>query len=113
MSRPDVHSIRLEEDDNFLILASDGVWDVLTSQQAVSYVHRRLLTHGNVQRAAAELVDKVITSMGIENEWSRNRSVAFEATAEHTVVTSLYGGVLSPRKKKTLRDYDVETPSAV
>lgn len=112
VSRPDVHSVRLEEDDNFLILASDGVWDVLTSQQAVSYVHRRLLTHGNVQRAAAELVDKVITSVGVENAWSRSRSVEFEATAEHTVVTSLYGGV-DAEEKRPLREYDIKTPSAV
>lgn len=46
--------------DSFLILASDGLWGVLSNQQAVSFVHRRLLTHRDVQRAAVELIDKVI-----------------------------------------------------
>lgn len=59
VSRPEVHTIQLTEEDNFLILACDGVWDALTCQQAVSYVHRRLLTHRDVQRAAVELLDKV------------------------------------------------------
>lgn len=62
MSTPDVHSLLLTEEDEFLILACDGVWDVLSNQQAVSYVHRRLLTHRDVQRAAIELIDKVLAS---------------------------------------------------
>lgn len=59
ISRPDVHSIQITKADNFLILACDGVWDVLSNQEAVSYVHRRLLIHRDVQRAAVELVNKV------------------------------------------------------
>ena len=59
ISQPEVHSIELTAADNFLILACDGVWDVLSNQEAVSYVHRRLLTHRDVQRAAVELIDKV------------------------------------------------------
>lgn len=60
ISQPEVHSIELTEVDNFLIMACDGVWDVLSNQEAVSYVHRRLLTHRDVQRAAVELIDKVL-----------------------------------------------------
>lgn len=60
ISQPELHSIELTEEDNFLIMACDGVWDVLSNQEAVSYVHRRLLTHRDVQRAAVELIDKVL-----------------------------------------------------
>lgn len=59
ISRPEVHSLELTEADHFLIMACDGVWDVLSNQEAVSFVHRRLLTHRDVQRAAVELIDKV------------------------------------------------------
>ena len=31
-----------DDEDEFLLLASDGLWDVMTSQEAVSYVHKRL-----------------------------------------------------------------------
>lgn len=42
-----------EEKDEFILLASDGLWDVMTSQEVVSYVHRRMekeLESGNVAK---------------------------------------------------------------
>jgi len=39
---PDVQSLRLSAGDEFLILACDGIWDVMTSQQAVDFVRQRL-----------------------------------------------------------------------
>lgn len=33
-----------EETDEFVLLASDGLWDVMSSQEAVSLVHRKLQT---------------------------------------------------------------------
>ena len=37
-AQPEVRTRRLQSGDEFLILASDGVWDVLSSQQAVDVV---------------------------------------------------------------------------
>jgi serine/threonine protein phosphatase PrpC len=31
-----------EQDDEFFLLASDGLWDVMTSQDVISYVHRQM-----------------------------------------------------------------------
>ena len=31
-----------DDKDEFILLASDGLWDVMTSQEVVSYVHKRL-----------------------------------------------------------------------
>jgi len=31
-----------EDKDEFILLASDGLWDVMTSQEVVSYVHKRI-----------------------------------------------------------------------
>ena len=53
--------------DEFIILACDGVWDVLSSQQAVNFVRRRLLVHRDVRRAAQELVNKALALASIDN----------------------------------------------
>ncbi|KUF74014.1 serine/threonine-protein kinase [Phytophthora nicotianae] len=55
---PDVVEHLVNPADQFLLLASDGLFDVLTSQQAVNFVLRKLQTHGDVQLAAQELVLK-------------------------------------------------------
>jgi protein phosphatase 1G len=39
---PDVQAERLVSGDEFLIIACDGIWDVMSSQQAVDFVRSRL-----------------------------------------------------------------------
>lgn len=35
---PEVRHLKLEEGDEFLILACDGIWDVLSNQEVQSYL---------------------------------------------------------------------------
>ncbi|KAF8080523.1 hypothetical protein N665_0936s0002 [Sinapis alba] len=42
ISDPKIHQIILTEDDDILILACDSIWDVLSSQNALSNVTQRL-----------------------------------------------------------------------
>lgn len=42
VATPDIEQFTLEEGDEFLILACDGIWDVLTNQEAVDFVRKRL-----------------------------------------------------------------------
>ena len=39
---PDVMSTRLEEGDSFLVLACDGIWNVMDNQEVVSFIQHRL-----------------------------------------------------------------------
>ena len=38
----EVKRFPLRAEDEFVLLASDGLWDVMSSQEVVSYVHKRL-----------------------------------------------------------------------
>ena len=53
--------------DEFLVLACDGVWDVMTVHQVVWFVRRRLLEHGDVQQAAEELTQKALDLNSVDN----------------------------------------------
>ena len=54
--------------DEFFIIASDGIWDVLTSQQAVNFVRRFLVENaGDVDAAAVALVEKALKSGSVDN----------------------------------------------
>jgi protein phosphatase 2C family protein 2/3 len=62
-----LHEVFDPSTDEFLVLACDGVWDVMTTQQVVSFVRRRLLEHGDPQQAAEELTQKALDLNSIDN----------------------------------------------
>lgn len=56
IAEPDVQRVILTEEDEFLIIGCDGIWDVMASQYAVSLVRRGLRRHDDPQKCARELV---------------------------------------------------------
>ena len=54
---PDVTELRLKEGDEFLIVATDGLWDVVSSQDAVTRA-RRELRAGKHPQAVAEMLTR-------------------------------------------------------
>ena len=65
-ARPEVTRFLLhpEERDEFLVLASDGVWDALGSQAAVDLLRRALARDECAQRAAELLVREAVNRSG-------------------------------------------------
>ncbi|PPD90591.1 hypothetical protein GOBAR_DD12476 [Gossypium barbadense] len=41
-ANPDINAVELCDDDEFLVLACDGIWDCMSSQQLVDYVREQL-----------------------------------------------------------------------
>ncbi|CAN1151055.1 Probable protein phosphatase 2C 13 [Linum perenne] len=56
IAEPEVRQITLADDDEFLIIGCDGIWDVMSSQYAVSLVRRGLRRHNDPELSARELV---------------------------------------------------------
>lgn len=38
ISKPDIEHIKLKQNDKFIVLASDGLWEVMSSAEAVGFV---------------------------------------------------------------------------
>ena len=55
IAEPEFQQTVLTEDDEFLIIGCDGIWDVMTSQQAVTLVRKGLRRHDDPERCAREL----------------------------------------------------------
>ncbi|CAA0821075.1 Probable protein phosphatase 2C 22 [Striga hermonthica] len=58
IAEPELKLITLTKEDEFLIIASDGIWDVFRSQNAVDFARRRLKEHNNVRLCCKEIVDE-------------------------------------------------------
>lgn len=60
-STPDVLIKERDPDDEFVILACDGIWDVMTNQAACDFVRDRLVAKMDVSQVGIELLDKCLT----------------------------------------------------
>ncbi|KAH9625822.1 hypothetical protein KSS87_020476 [Heliosperma pusillum] len=67
IAEPEVRQIILTEEDEFLIIGCDGIWDVMSSQQAVRVVRRGLRRHGDPRQSAKELVREALTLNTFDN----------------------------------------------
>ena len=55
IAKPDMMTMAIEDDHEFIILACDGLWDVFTNQEAVNFVRKMLFEEGNIALVAQEL----------------------------------------------------------
>ncbi|XP_078439072.1 putative protein phosphatase 2C 27 [Wolffia australiana] len=60
IAEPELKMITLGKEDEFLIISSDGLWDVFTSQNAVDFARRRLQEHNDARVCCRELVEEAI-----------------------------------------------------
>ncbi|KAG8643808.1 probable protein phosphatase 2C 60 isoform X2 [Manihot esculenta] len=60
-ANPDINTVELCDDDEFLVLACDGIWDCMSSQQLVDYVREQL---NNVRKVSfQQSVRKFLTDV--------------------------------------------------
>mmetsp|Transcript_38536 Transcript_38536/g.46580 ORF Transcript_38536/g.46580 Transcript_38536/m.46580 type:complete len:351 (-) Transcript_38536:108-1160(-) len=62
-AEPDIITQQRQSSDEFIILACDGVWDVMTNQACVDFVKQRLDAggYGNLSKITEELLDRCLS----------------------------------------------------
>lgn len=59
---PEIRKEKISPDTSFLILACDGIWDCLTSQEAVDFVGELSKKKERVSGIIEEMFDKIIAT---------------------------------------------------
>ncbi|TVU08055.1 hypothetical protein EJB05_41440 [Eragrostis curvula] len=66
-AEPEVMTMDLTEEDEFLIMGCDGIWDVFRSQNAVDFTRRKLQEHNDPAACCKELVDEAMKRKSGDN----------------------------------------------
>lgn len=90
---PEYTQVQLSSDNHFLIIASDGLWDVIDSQEAIDTVKTKLSTRSNLNAIARDLQNEAI-ARGSQD----NITVCVVTFGELTPATPLRNA--SPRRRQ-------------
>ncbi|KAL6985336.1 protein-serine,threonine phosphatase [Sarracenia purpurea var. burkii] len=66
-AEPELMTTRLTEDDEFIIIGCDGIWDVFMSQNAVDFARRRLQEHNDPVICSKDLVEEALKRKSGDN----------------------------------------------
>ncbi|CAI9094440.1 OLC1v1030184C2 [Oldenlandia corymbosa var. corymbosa] len=66
-AEPELMSTRLTEEDEFLIIGCDGIWDVFMSQNAVDFARRKLQEHNDPEMCCKDLVEEALKRRSGDN----------------------------------------------
>ncbi|KAG4132702.1 hypothetical protein ERO13_D08G049800v2 [Gossypium hirsutum] len=67
IAEPEFRQVVLTEDDEFLIIGCDGIWDVMSSQHAVNIVRKGLRRHDDPEQCARDLVMEALRCNTFDN----------------------------------------------
>ncbi|PKI64157.1 protein phosphatase 2C 57 [Punica granatum] len=67
IASPEVYNVALSSDTEFVVLASDGLWDYMNSSEAIDLVRNQLRQHGDVQLATEALAQAALDRRSQDN----------------------------------------------
>ncbi|XP_052200595.1 probable protein phosphatase 2C 27 [Diospyros lotus] len=67
IAEPELKLVTLTKEDEFLIIGSDGMWDVFRSQNAVDFARRKLQEHNDVKLCCKHIVEEAVKREATDN----------------------------------------------
>ncbi|CAN7136938.1 unnamed protein product [Brassica rapa subsp. narinosa] len=74
-ANPDINTIDLCDDDDFLVVACDGIWDCMTSQQLVDFIHEQLKSETKLSTVCEKIVDRCLAPDTASGEGCDNMTI--------------------------------------
>lgn len=64
---PEIQSLVLSEEDEFLVMGCDGLWDVFTNEGAISFARKQLQRHNDPELCSKDLVVEALRRNSQDN----------------------------------------------
>lgn len=81
---PEIFVHDRDAQDEFLILACDGIWDVMSNQEVCSFIHHRLRVTDNLEEIANQVIDTCLHKV------SRTSLSPLSDSPDDSLLSSLY-----------------------
>ncbi|KAI5056701.1 hypothetical protein GOP47_0028519 [Adiantum capillus-veneris] len=72
---PDIQIVERTEEDEFLILACDGIWDCMTSQMVVDFIHEHIHESSSLSAVCEKILDKCLAPTTTLGEGCDNMTI--------------------------------------
>lgn len=59
-ANPDINTVELCDDDDFIVLACDGIWDCMSSQQLVDFIQEQLISESKLSAVCERVLDRCL-----------------------------------------------------
>ncbi|GKV03145.1 hypothetical protein SLEP1_g15500 [Rubroshorea leprosula] len=87
-ANPDINTVELCDDDDFMVLACDGIWDCMSSQQLVDFIHEQLALESKLSVVCERVLDKCLAPSTVGGEGCDNMTmilVQFKKPIQSTI----------------------------
>uniref|UniRef100_A0A0E0LE43 protein-serine/threonine phosphatase n=1 Tax=Oryza punctata TaxID=4537 RepID=A0A0E0LE43_ORYPU len=74
-ANPDINTVELCDDDDFLVLACDGIWDCMSSQQLVDFIHEHINTESSLSAVCERVLDRCLAPSTLGGEGCDNMTM--------------------------------------
>ncbi|KAG4197980.1 hypothetical protein ERO13_A05G060300v2 [Gossypium hirsutum] len=74
-ANPDINTVELCDDDDFLVLACDGIWDCMSSQMLVDFIHEQLRSETKLSVICERILDRCLAPSTATGEGCDNMTM--------------------------------------
>ncbi|KAH1131609.1 hypothetical protein J1N35_002987 [Gossypium stocksii] len=74
-ANPDINTVELCDDDEFMVLACDGIWDCMSSQTLVDFIHQQLKSESKLSVVCERVLDKCLAPSTATGEGCDNMTM--------------------------------------
>ncbi|GJN19171.1 hypothetical protein PR202_gb06414 [Eleusine coracana subsp. coracana] len=74
-ANPDINIVELCDDDDFLVVACDGIWDCMSSQQLVDFIHEHINTEKSLSAVCERVLDRCLAPSTIGGDGCDNMTM--------------------------------------